>query len=199
MHMLPTEEHGVRLIHGLEADVVSLDGIIRPSAKYLQMLEFCILSMHAVTPMKRQTADDYTHAYLKAMQNPYVTIIGHADRIAFPCDLEAVVCEAKRRDILIELNNASLTTARAAGHANVARLAMLCQQYQVPVCISSDAHYHTMVGDVHNIQRLLEELDFPPELVMNLTLERFETVLKYQRERVQAEQEKQRRINKFVY
>ena len=199
MHMLPSEENGIRLIRGLEADVVSADGTICPSVEYLRMLEFCILSMHSVTPMERQTVDDYTQAYLKAMQSPYVTIIGHADRIAFPCDLEAVVCEAKRRNILIELNNASLTTARAAGHANVMRLAMLCRQYQVPVCISSDAHYHTMVGDVRNIQRLLEQVDFPPELVMNLTLERFETVLKRQRQRTQANQEKQRRMSKFVY
>lgn len=199
MHMLPPEEHGIRLIRGLEADIISPDGTICPSAEYLQMLEFCILSMHSITPMKQRPADDYTEAYLRAMQSPYVTIIGHADRIAFPCDLEAVVCEAKRRDILIELNNASLTAARSGGHANVAKLARLCRQYQVPVCISSDAHYHTMVGDVRNIQRLLEQMDFPPELVMNLTMERFEMVLRCQRERNLAAQKKQKRTHKFVY
>ena len=199
MHMLPAEEQGVRLIRGLEADIVSLEGDICPSAEYLQMLEFCILSMHSVTPMKQRPADDYTEAYLKAMQSPHVTVIGHADRIAFPCDLEAVVCEAKKRSILIELNNASLTAARAGGHANVVKLVNLCKQYQTPVCVSSDAHYHTMVGNVRNIQRLLDQMDFPPELVMNLTLERFETVLQRQRERNLAEQEKQKRTHRFVY
>lgn len=199
MHMLPTAEDGIRLVRGLEADIVDLEGTICPRPEYLQMLEFCILSMHAVTPIKSQAADCYTQTYLKAMQSPYVTMIGHADRIAFPCDLEAIVCEAKRRDILIELNNASLTDARAAGHANVMRLAALCRQYQVPVCISSDAHYHSMVGDVRNMQRLLEQVDFPPKLVMNLTLEQFETVLQHQRERTRAALEKQQRLCKFVY
>lgn len=199
MHMLPDTECGIRLIRGLEADVVRLDGTICPSDEYLRMLEFCILSMHSITSVKTQQASDYTQAYLKAMQSPYVTMIGHADRIAFPCDLEAIVREAKRRQILIELNNASLTPARSAGHANVAQLVRLCREYQAEVCISSDAHYHTMVGDVGNIQRLLEQMDFPPDLVMNRTLEQFQTVLERQRKRNQADREEQRHKKEFVY
>lgn len=54
------------------------------------------------------------------------------------------------------------------------------------VCVSSDAHFHTMVGNVGPLMALLEELDFPPELIVNLTKDRFESYLKERNQRISA-------------
>ena len=43
----------------------------------------------------------------------------------------------------------------------------LCMQYQVPVVMGSDAHVDTDVGRHDLAIGLLEELNFPEELVVN--------------------------------
>ena len=41
-----------------------------------------------------------------------------------------------------------------------------------------------MVGSARAMLSLLEEIDFPPELIVNLTLERFEGYMKERSERI---------------
>lgn len=177
MSMVPAEDEGVRIYHGLEADVLNADGDLCPRADFLEKLDFCIASMHGVACDFNWTADTCTEAWLRVLDHPCVDALGHIDRAAFPCDMEPIVRKARDCGKLIELNNASMIAMRAAGHENVERLVRLCLQYEAPVCIGSDAHYHTMVGDFALLGQLLEALSFPPELVVNYTVESFERFL----------------------
>ena len=43
--------------------------------------------------------------------------------------------------------------------------------------VDSDAHYHASVGEVEPCLRMLEEIDFPPELVLNGDRERLRRFL----------------------
>ena len=60
---------------------------------------------------------------------------------------------------------------------NCRQIALLCKQYGVPVMVDSDAHYHASVGEVEPCLRMLEEIDFPPELVLNGDRERLRRFL----------------------
>lgn len=183
--MLPKEENGVRVYAGLEADIVSEEGKLCPSDQYLQMLEFCIASMHLVSGTLQRAGADYTETYFAVLENRYVSAIGHADRTAFPCNLEAVVRRAGVCGKLMEINNASLIPARIAGRDNVAQIARCCMQYDVPVCVSSDAHMDTMIGDVRLVQEMLRELKFPEELIINRKRERFDRFLEARRKEIE--------------
>lgn len=44
-------------------------------------------------------------------------------------------------------------------------------EYKVPIVMSSDAHFDTLIGDFPNIYPLLERLKFPEELVLNRSVE----------------------------
>ena len=46
-------------------------------------------------------------------------------------------------------------------------------KYGVPVVVSSDAHFAGCVGDFDEAVRMLEEIRFPEELVLNADSERF--------------------------
>ena len=48
----------------------------------------------------------------------------------------------------------------------------------VPVVVGSDAHFYTGIGDFSHAQALLEEVDFPAELVLNTDPEKFLGYLK---------------------
>ena len=42
-----------------------------------------------------------------------------------------------------------------------------CMKYQVPVVMDSDAHFDTHIAEFDAARGLLEELNFPEELVVN--------------------------------
>ena len=52
--------------------------------------------------------------------------------------------------------------------------------------MASDAHFHTMVGNVTPLMTLLGELDFPQELIVNLYQDRFEAYLQEREARLQG-------------
>ena len=51
----------------------------------LKGLDYVIASMHYPT-IKPGTVEENTEAYINAMKNPYVTVIGHCDDTKFPID-----------------------------------------------------------------------------------------------------------------
>jgi len=178
MALLPESDDGIRLYHGQESDILSENGRLCPSDDVLSQLDFCIASIHMAAASLKRERDICTAAYLAALDNPYVSILGHIDRTTFPCDLETVIKKAGSCGKMIELNNASLAPARAAGHENVKTMLKCCIKHEVPICVSSDAHFDKMVGNFRQAEALLEELHFPEELIINASKERFEEYLK---------------------
>lgn len=82
---------------------------------------------------------------------------------------------ARERRVLLEVNDASLTPGsfRVNSRENCARMLKLCMEYQVPVLLSSDAHFFTAVGRHQHAHALLGELGFPEELAVNRSAEAF--------------------------
>ena len=102
------------------------------------------------------------------LQDPYVDILGHADDPSVPCDFDTIVREAGRQGKLLELNNNSTTAHRPGSLPFLKRYILCCKAYGQRVCVASDAHFDTMVGNVTPLMTLLDELEFPPQLIVNL-------------------------------
>lgn len=169
---LPAGLHGVRIVPGVEFNIVDKTGRLDiEQEEALREVRFGIASMHDVT-MPRTTRNDHTDAYVAALANPAVKMLGHPGYAHFPHDPEPIVLEAKRLNKLIEINNSSFSS-REGSRRNCAAFATLCKRHEVRVCVSSDAHVHTAVGVVDEALAMLEELDFPEELILNLDEEAF--------------------------
>ncbi len=183
MRAIPEQYEGVRVYRGIEADILDERGVLSPKDEYLACLDFCIASIH----MFSAAAGDKTRcteAYLNALVNPYVCALGHIDNPANPCDLSAVVREAKRRDKLIELNNSSLDPRRGKSPANFIKMMELCMRCGVRVSLGSDSHFHGSIGLFEPVFREMERMGFPPELVVNRSLGEFEAYIAGRRERL---------------
>ncbi len=137
----------------------------------LSCVRFGIASLHDVT-MERTTRRDHTDAYVAALCHPHVHMVGHPGYSYFPHDPEPVVMEAKKRGKLIEINNSSFGF-RSGSRDNCLAFARLAKQHDVRVCVSSDAHVAASVGSVGHALALLAEVDFPPELVLNRSMDDF--------------------------
>lgn len=142
-------------------------------------LDIVIASIHTCAYDSSHTIEENTKAYVEVMKNPYVNIIGHPDDGRFPMDYEVLVKTAKETGTLLELNNYSLLPMadRPDAKKNALELLRLCKKYQVPISTGTDAHFGTLVGDFTNTLKVLEEFEFPEELVVSTDLEKLKPYL----------------------
>lgn len=168
LKVVPRELYGIRLLLGSEVNILDPEGTIDLPERALRCLDVVIASLH-LPCMKPGTVRENTQAYLNALKNPYVNIIGHPDDGRFPVDYRALVEGAREHGKVLELNNHSLDKdcTRANARENDLCMLELCREYEVPVVIGSDAHFDLQIGDFALADALLKEADFPRELVLN--------------------------------
>jgi putative hydrolase len=144
-------------------------------------VKFGIASMHDIV-IKPGTIAQHTDAYIAAFADPTIDVIGHPGNPTFCVHIEDVVLCAKRYNKMIEINNHS-SNVRRGSHDNCLDFARLCKKHDVRVCVSSDAHYSSSVGNVPKAMALLDEVDFPADLIVNLYEDRFDRYLEERQRR----------------
>lgn len=181
---LPSHIKGVRIYPGVESNIIDFSGAIDVQEKHLAFTDYVIAGLHEVV-MKPGTKQQNTQAVIGALSNPYVDIIAHPDNAAYALDYEAVVKEAAKQNKLLEVNNHSFVY-RKGGVANAAIYLPLCKKYGVRVAVSSDAHFALNMGKHDLAVSIIKEHGFPEELVVNLTIQRFESYIAERRKRIDA-------------
>ncbi len=97
---------GFIIFKGTEADILP-SGELDYDPETLAQLDFVIGSVHSHFQMGRE---EMTARILRAMDNPYLTMLGHPtgrlllERPAYELDLEAVLTKAAAKGIIIEFN-----------------------------------------------------------------------------------------------
>lgn len=182
LRALPRYLEGVLVLRGEEANITDFNGTTDLVAKDLDSLDWVIASFHkpVVNHLLAEggpTKEQVTGAWLGIAANPRVNVIGHCGTAEFAFDYEGVLPEFARRGKLVELNEGTFSSRRDSV-PNCVRIMLLCKQLGVPIIVDSDAHFPTRVGDCPHCRKLLEELDFPEELVVNSSVERFQAYLK---------------------
>ncbi len=104
---LNEEYHGrLRILKGTECDILK-DGSLDYADDVLASLEFVIASIHSNFNL---SPAEQTSRMLRAIANPYVSIIGHPtgrillERAGYTMDMEAVIAAAAARGVCIEIN-----------------------------------------------------------------------------------------------
>ena len=174
LKVIPRRMEGIEVLFGVEANVMDFDGRLDVEDSILAALDVVIVSLHIVC-IDPGTKEQNTNAYLRAMENPYVNIIGHPDDGRYPVDYEKLVLAAKRHHVLLELNNHSLDQSCTRDHAreNDVEMLRLCMKYEAPIILNSDAHWCDDIGDTRFSMPLIKELNFPERLIVNRSVEEY--------------------------
>ncbi len=172
LRVLPKEELGVKIYIGIEANIIDFEGNLDLSPNY--NLDYVIASAHYISTKNPEdvSVEACTTMYLNLCKNPLVNIIGHSGTPFYKYDYEKVIPEFKKHNKLVEINSHTFQV-RADSASNCKEIALLCKKYEVPVIVSSDAHYHTYVGEHTKALQMLEDIDFPEELIVNANIDRF--------------------------
>ncbi len=178
LKVIKDEIMGVRILKGIEANIMDYEGRIDVQEELALELDYVIASMHppCVAP---GTIEENTNALIKVMDNPYVKIIGHPDDSRFPLDYEKVVLAAKEKNMVFEMNNTSISpkSFRRNARENQITLLNLCKEHGVKIIMGSDAHIYYDVGEFSYCYELLKEIDFPEKLVLNFNMDSLEYIL----------------------
>lgn len=184
----PRAWDGVTVLRAAEVDIVSLEGglfgqdIACPTnitgRPYMQEkslferttanLDYLVASVHNTQFTEGASGAQTTCMYIRALEQPKVLVLGHTGRSGVPFDVDEVLTVAKERHKLIEINEHSLEgDRRGKTHDACRRIAERCAELGVGISVSSDAHVACDIGRYPNVTAMLEEIHFPPELIMN--------------------------------
>ena len=172
---IPREMFGIKVFCGAEANFMDLDGSLDFTAEQLSKLDLVIASCHTECSPKG-SREEMTAMLCGAMKNPYVDILGHPDNPLYPVDADAIAKEAARCHKALEINNSS-PAARPGSEEICKDIIRAAKRHGTLLSVGSDAHYHLVVGKFDYSLRLLQELDFPEERVINSSMERLEAFL----------------------
>ena len=180
---LPDYIHGVRILKGIEANILDAQGTLDFPNQYLAMMDFVIASMHREV-IPPATCEENTAALVNAMENPNLHVLGHPINTVYEIDLPTVVKAAAKTRTILEMNNHSLIPGsfRYKGEGDYVEMLRLCKEYNVNILASSDAHYHESVGNFTHAKRLIEESGISQELIVNTSIEKLNAAIQNKKE-----------------
>ncbi|WP_207739223.1 phosphatase [Harryflintia acetispora] len=171
MGVVPDELFGVHLLRGCEVNIIGNDGELDVSDKILSKLEWVIASMH-IPVYQPIDFDGHTSAWMGVLKNPQVDVLGHPGDGRYVFDYETVIKACGEYGKIVEINSHSFGN-RPGSTENCRTIALLCKKYGIPVVVNSDAHFWASIGEHTNALRMLEEIGFPEELIVNADYRRF--------------------------
>jgi len=173
-HCIPRTMYGVRLLIGCEINILDTEGHLDIDDELMPRLDFRIAGIHKIC-WKGGTREENTQGMIAAIRNPFVQMISHPGDATCDLDFEPIVDAACETHTLLEINNHSLAPARGkvAARENNLEILRLCKERNMPVIMGSDAHISFMIAEYDRVLPLLEEVDYPEELVMNFWPDKF--------------------------
>jgi len=174
--ILPEELYGVRILSGVEANIINYEGDLDLPIEYLSRMKIVLVGLHLIC-YPGGTSEQNTEAYIKAMENPYTDMMVHPGRPYFEMDLERIAHRSATLNIPVEINNSSLAKEKSGAWDNCRQFARYMAQYKSPVILGSDAHFWDRVGDFSHALELVREVGISDQQVLNTSPERVLTYL----------------------
>jgi DNA polymerase (family 10) len=137
IHAACRKVKGIEIWAGAEVDIMG-DGTLDYPDELLKQFDIVLVSVHSRMNMP---AEDMTTRLLKALENPYVRILGHPTgrqilrRDPFQFDLEKVFAAAKKYGVVLELNGNPERLDLSDWHVRLAK------ERGMKIVISTDAHH----------------------------------------------------------
>lgn len=177
LRVLPREIHGVKILKGIEANITNINGDLDLPGYLEDRMEIVLIGLHegVFTPGSKK---ENTKAVVNAMKKEFVDILVHPGNPTYELDYEDVLKAARDTNTFIEINNSSFIGSRKGSKDNCGMIAEKCRDYKLPISLGSDAHYSTYVGEFSVITKMLEEIQFPEELIINSSVDKLLDYLK---------------------
>ena len=101
-----TNKNDIKIFSGVECDILK-DGSLDYEDSILSQLDYCVASVHSSFSL---TEDEMTQRVIKAIESPYVTMIGHLTgrllllRKPYDINVSKIIDACAKNDTIIEIN-----------------------------------------------------------------------------------------------
>ena len=166
---LPSEIENIRVLYGIEANIVDNDGSLDLDEHLLADLELVIASYHKSFPALKNK-EDILPTYIKILNNPTVHMLGHLDRNPhFNKEIiEEIIRLASKNNKIIEINEGSFKPCYIEKSEKYLPFILeMAIKHKALISVNSDAHFFTHIGNYPHSITLLEQLNFPLEQIIN--------------------------------
>jgi len=176
MKVFKKEINGIKVLKGVEANILDYDGSIDVPGRYLKNLDIVLAGFHNIC-YPGGSVDQNTNALIKAMENPYLDIIVHPGNPDFPIDVKKFVKAAKDLNVLIEINNSSFSVSRKGSAKNCLDIAEEVARVNGMVSFGSDSHIFYDVGNFSECIKVANETGLKDKQIINTDLNKIELFL----------------------
>ena len=179
---LPKTWEGVRILRACEVDIADMDGhifghnvqvtygISGGVYKHPRILEdmvvsqcdYVLASLHNLDIARGASKDEVTRMYMHVLDNPKVFILGHLGRYGVEFNIRELVRYARDCNKCIEINEATLAEYKNTSCKEIARV---CAEEGTMIVTGSDSHFSGDIGKFPHVEAMLDEIDFPQELI----------------------------------
>uniref|UniRef100_Q01R88 PHP C-terminal domain protein n=1 Tax=Solibacter usitatus (strain Ellin6076) TaxID=234267 RepID=Q01R88_SOLUE len=153
----------VRILKSSEVDILA-DGTLDYPDDLLRALDYTVCSVHSRFGLNRE---QQTERIMRAMDNRYFNILGHATgrlllkRPGYEVDMTRIIAHAKATDCLFEINSSPDRLDLSAEHARMAN------QAGVKIAVTTDAHSTREFGTVQHGIDQARRAGLEPASVLN--------------------------------
>jgi DNA polymerase (family 10) len=137
-------EGRIRILTGIEVDILG-DGEIDLSNEVLAQMDVVIASVHSLF---NQSKDEMTERMLKALENPYVRILGHPTgrlllrRDSYEIDISAVLKQAVKFGVAVEHNSYPDRLDLSDAHLRLAK------ELGAKIVVNTDSHHTSHLDSI---------------------------------------------------
>jgi DNA polymerase (family 10) len=152
-----------KILKGIESDIRS-DGSLDYEENILESFDFVIASVHSGFQM---TKEQMTARIVRAIKNPYTTILGHPtgrlllEREAYALDLKEILEEAAKNSVIVEINSSPYRLDLDWRWVRIAK------KLGVKFSINPDSHRIAGYSDMEYGVRMARKAGLGPEDILN--------------------------------
>lgn len=177
LKVVPRKIYGVEILHGCEINVLN-DGTLDLEQELIDRLDFGIAGIH-LQCYENVGREKNTDNLLSCIKNDKVFFVSHPDDDHTPLNYERLVAGAKENHVALEVNNSSFVKkhSRLNCYENYRTMLKLCEESEVPIIVSSDAHDPSAVGEFTLAEKFLLELNFNENLILNTDVDKLKNFI----------------------
>lgn len=168
MRIWPRIVDGVGILRGIEANIKTTPGEIDCTGPMLTSLDLIIAGFHEpVFPPQDEAT--HTEAMIATMASGTVHIISHPGNPKYPVDIPAIAAAAAKYHVALEINNSSFVHSRKGSEENCRAVAAAVRDAGGWVALGSDSHTAFTLGDFSECRKILDEVHFPEDRILNVS------------------------------
>ncbi|HHJ4502027.1 TPA: phosphatase, partial [Raoultella ornithinolytica] len=111
----------------------------------------------------------HTEAMIATMASGAVHIISHPGNPKYPVDIPAIAAAAAKYQVALEINNSSFVSSRVGSEDNCRAVAAAVRDAGGWVALGSDSHTAFTLGEFKECRKILDDVNFPEERILNVS------------------------------